>query len=224
MLQSVVFERQLCVLHLQAPETEDPDFRPPSPKYDERTFFMSTQNPWVAPQSAPAPGYAAAADRSAAVSPLGSRRAADTPHAHRASRPRSSLSQPGRAFAASTAAVNAPALDLGQQQQDLQVGERGQSAADPALIDPAKLTHGGAAVTLTHPGDSGAQHPPETSAAVASVPQAGSSLEAGRLPDADAPKVQQLRRARDDAAAAAGASTSTGSEAAPTCLQFAFLP
>jgi hypothetical protein len=36
-----------------APAEEE--FRPPSPKYDERTFFMSTQNPWVATRSAASP-------------------------------------------------------------------------------------------------------------------------------------------------------------------------
>ncbi len=32
------------------------EYRPPSPKYDERNFFMSTQNPWVAARPAASPG------------------------------------------------------------------------------------------------------------------------------------------------------------------------
>ena len=36
-----------------APTEEE--FRPPSPKYDERTFFMSTQNPWVATRTGVSP-------------------------------------------------------------------------------------------------------------------------------------------------------------------------
>ena len=32
------------------------EYRPPSPKYDERNFFMSTQNPWVAHRPAASPG------------------------------------------------------------------------------------------------------------------------------------------------------------------------
>ena len=32
------------------------EYRPPSPKYDERNFFMSTQNPWVVARPAASPG------------------------------------------------------------------------------------------------------------------------------------------------------------------------
>ena len=45
--------RRACAQDTAAPAEQE--FRPPSPKYDERTFFMSTQNPWVAARSAASP-------------------------------------------------------------------------------------------------------------------------------------------------------------------------
>ena len=44
----------LCTQEVSGSAEEE--YRPPSPKYDERNFFMSTQNPWVAARPAASPG------------------------------------------------------------------------------------------------------------------------------------------------------------------------